>query len=462
VRGQVTRDHPRAAVLALFVACLVVAIASSTPAAAQIRAGAASVAMDVPKGAPLAGYGTFARRLWFPDVLRRYPHVFWFRPSTGTRDPVVARALVLESARSRVAWVTVDLVAVDAAFTRDVTARLVGSGARPVTVIVSASHTHSGPGAFVDSAVMGWLTLDRANSTVRDALLQAVVTAVRRAEAAAAPATIAVASVTAPEVIRSRLARGLDREIVVLKVATPAGAPVAVVWNFAIHGTMLSARNLEISGDVTGVASAALERELRVPALFVNGAVADVSPARHGAAAMEEVGAALAATVREGWRTATAVGSDRIDIRSQRVRLAPARLSLRHCLGGWVPGFLTIPLGDTFPPVADLVGVAVGSVAWVVVPGELQTVLGEAIKNEGRALFGRAFVAGLSNDYLGYFVTAADYARPHYVTCAAVFGPDAGDCLADAAVDLLYGLRGRARPAAAPGTPSACAAAAAR
>jgi neutral/alkaline ceramidase-like enzyme len=462
----VTRHTLLVAAVAGVVACLVLAITPAitpaTPARAALRAGAASVPMDVPAGTPLAGYGTFARRLWLPDVLGRYPHAFWFRPSTGTRDPVVARALVLESARSRVAWVTVDLVAVDAAFTRDASARLVASGARPATLILSASHTHSGPGAFVDSAIMGWLTLDRADSSVRDALLKAVVTAVRRADAAAAPATIAVASVTAPPVVRSRLARGLDHEIVVLKISTRAGAPVAVVWNFAIHGTMLGARNLEVSGDVTGAASAALERELRVPALFVNGAVADVSPARHGAAAMDEVGTALAATVREGWRTAVAAGGEDIDVRTKRVRLAPARLSVRHCVGGWAPSFLTIPLGDTFPRVADLVALSVGRVAWVAIPGELQTVLGETIKKEGSALFGRAFVAGLSNDYLGYFVTAADYDRPHYVTCAAVFGRHAGDCLAEAAVELLYSLRGRPGPrsATAAGAPSACEAAA--
>lgn len=455
-----TRHTLLVAAVAGVVACLLT-ITPATPARAALRAGAASVPMDVPAGTPLAGYGSFARRLWFPDVLGRHPHAFWFRPSTGTRDPVVARALVLESGRSRVAWVTVDLVAVDAAFTRDATAGLVASGARPTTLLLSASHTHSGPGAFIDSAVMGWLTLDRAHPGVRDALLKAVVTAVRRADAAAAPATIAVASVIAPPVVRSRLARGLDHEVVVLKISTRAGTPVAVVWNFAIHGTMLSARNLEVSGDVTGAASAVLERELGVPALFVNGAVADVSPARHGAGAMDEVGTALAATVREGWRTAVGVGADHIDIRTKRVRLAPARLSVRNCVGGWAPGFLTIPLGDTFPRVADIVALSVGRVAWVAVPGELQTVLGETIKKEGSALFGRAFVAGLSNDYLGYFVTAADYDRPHYVTCAAVFGRHAGDCLAEAAVELLYSLRGRPGPRSttAAGAPSACEAA---
>jgi hypothetical protein len=225
---------------------------------------------------------------------------------------------------------------------------------------------------------------------------------------------------------------------------------------------MLGARNLEISGDVTGVASAALERELGAPALFVNGAVADVSPARHGPAAVDDVARALVTTVREGWRTAAVAGVDRIDIQTKQVKLAPPRLSVRHCVRGWAPRFLTLPLGNVFPDVADLVAMSVGRVAWVTVPGELQTVLGERIKKEGRELFGHAFVAGLSNDYLGYFVTAQDYDRPHYVTCAAVFGRDAGDCLADAAVELLYALRGRARPATAAGTPSACEAAASR
>jgi hypothetical protein len=101
-----------------------------------------------------------------------------------------------------------------------------------------------------------------------------------------------------------------------------------------------------------------------------------------------------------------------------------------------------------FPRAATLTAVALGDVAWVVMPGELQTELGRRVKTAGRALFDHAFVAGVSNDYLGYLVTAADYERPAYVTCASVYGPQAGERLAERAVDLLYELRGRSRPAA--------------
>jgi hypothetical protein len=49
-------------------------------------------------------------------------------------------------------------------------------------------------------------------------------------------------------------------------------------------------------------------------------------------------------------------------------------------------------------------------------------------------------VAGLSNDYLGYFLAAAEYDRVTYVTCATLYGPGAGQRLTDAAETLVRRL----------------------
>src|SRR5207249_513458 len=84
----------------------------------------------------------------------------------------------------------------------------------------------------------------------REALVAGGVSAVQRADRARVPALAATTSVTAPAVTASRLGKPLDQEIVVLKLTTLAGAPLALVWNFAIHGTMLSASDLRLSGDV--------------------------------------------------------------------------------------------------------------------------------------------------------------------------------------------------------------------
>jgi neutral ceramidase len=414
----------------------------AAPAAARacpdcLAAGSARVSLAVPAGVPLAGYGSVPRRMLVPDVLGRHAHAFWFKPSDGARDTLAARALVLQSGDVRVAWVAVELLAVDRSFTDEVERRLTVAGVAPVTLIVSASHTHSGPGAFVDSAVLGWLALDRLDRSVRDGLVSAVVAAVQQADAARTAARVGVGSVTAPHLTSSRLGAAIDSELLVLKVTAADGAPVALVWNYAVHGTVLGPRNLRLSGDVMGEASRRLEQTLGAPALFVNGAVGDVSPVRHGERALTDLGAELAESVRAGWARAETVTPSTLRTGRVQVSLPPPSLSLHNCLRGWVPAALALPLGSVFPREATLTAVVLGDVGWVTFPGELQTSLGMAVKQALGARLRHALLAGISNDYLGYFLTAADYGRPSYISCSTVYGPSAGTCLAGAAEGLL-------------------------
>jgi neutral ceramidase len=411
-----------------------------------VTAGAGQAPLEVPAGTSLGGFGSLARRLLLPDVLGRYPHAFWLKPSTGRRDELAARALVLERDGRRLTWLTLDVVGVDGATMAAVAARL---GAGVGTLLVSASHTHSGPGGYVDSMLAGMLMMDRFDPAVREAIVAAAVGAVRAAESARAPAQIAFARLEGPRIIRSRLGKPLDHELGVLAVRRPAGKAVGLVWNFGIHGTMLGPRNLEFSGDVVGVASQLVEKQLGAPALFVAGALGDVSPAQHGLAVLDGVATTLADAVVEGWRRATPLAHTTLMMRTTTVALPAPRLSLRNCLGRWVPRAATLPLGSMFPTETSLTAVALGDLAWVAVPGELQTALGARLKAQGRQIFGDVFVAGLSNEYLGYFVTPSEYERPAYITCASVYAADTGEALTERAVDLLYELRGRPRPAAA-------------
>jgi neutral ceramidase len=424
------------------------AVATAAERCAEcVTAGAASATVRVPPGVPLAGYGGMKRRLAFPDVFGRHAHAFWFKPSIGERDPLMTRALVLEAGATRLAWITLDLVAVDRTFVRAVEDQLARSGVPKATLVVSASHTHSGPGAFMDSALMGLAAIDRFDPAVRDALVASAVAAIQQAERTRAPALAAATSVPAPAVTVSRLGKALDPEIVVLKLTTVDGAPLALVWNFAIHGTMLSAANLRLSGDVMGVASARLEQKLGAPALFVNGAVGDVSPAHHGERAMLDTAAELAAAVEAGWAQARPRPVSTLRISERSVSLPSPAVSLERCFGSWVPGFFAVPLGFAMPRAVSLVAAALGDTAWVTFPGELQTALGQAIKHEAQGRFASVFVAGLSNDYLGYFTTREDTRAGTYVACATIYGHAAGRCLADAAIDALGELRRESRSA---------------
>ena len=405
-----------------------------------LRAGAARVTLRLPTGTPLGGYGSARRRLLLPDVLGLYPHAFWFKPSEGALDEIAARALVLYAGSIRVTWIAVDLVAVDQRLMRHLAERFAKNGIRPGTVILSASHTHSGPGAYLSSSLFAFTALDREDAAVRDVVLEAIVDAARRAGAAARDARVAAATVTVPALTTSRLRKPVDRSLVVLKFTTTTGEPIAAVWNYAIHGTMLGPKNLMFSGDVMGVASRTLESRLNVPALFVNGAVGDVSPRHHGAAAMASDGRALAENVEAAWRAATPTGTAPLVVRTARVDLPPPTVSLRHCVARWLPAGVRMPIGGFLPTQTEMVAVALGRIAWVTMPGEPVSALGADVRDSAHDRWAHVVVAGLSNDYLGYFVRPEDYDDVDYVTCAAVYGPRVGRCVASTATELLRRL----------------------
>jgi hypothetical protein len=423
----------------LTAATLLLAMAAFPPAAAALEAGAASVVIALPVGTPLAGYGGFPRRAWVPDLLGWRPYAFWFRPSTGVHDPIRVRALVLASGATRILWLAVDTVGVDPALVAELRQRLAARGVAPIMVL-SASHTHSGPGAYSESAFFGFLALDRFVPEVRDRILDGMEAAAREAERRREPARASTGLATVPGIGRSRLGQPLDPELGVLKITGARGRPVALVWSYAVHGTALGRGNFLLSGDLMAEASARLERETGTPALFVNGAAGDVSPLRRGWGGVEGAGAALADGALALWR---GMGEgEEVPLASQaiRVRLPKPALSLHNCLGGWAPRFARIGLGSALPPSSELLALRIGDGAWVTVPGELQTRLGLEIKKAGRRHFAQVFVAGYSNDYLGYFLTREDYAKPSYIACGSLYGERGGEILRDAATELLERL----------------------
>jgi len=416
---------------------LVAGILLSPSAAPALTAGASSVEVSLPAGAPLAGYGSFPRRAWIPDVLGWFPNAFWFKPSSGVHDPLRVRALAIESGGLRVFWLSVDLVAVDPTLVADVRARLAGAGGAPPTLIVSASHTHSGPGAYADSAFWGFVAVDRESPAVRKVIVDGMERAAREAERRRAPARLAWGKTTVTGVATSRLDQPLDPELGVLKVMAGDGRPIALVWNYAVHGTALGRANSLLSGDLMAEASARLERDTGAPVLFVNGAAGDVSPIKRGWAGVESAGAALASAALAAWRTAPPGRDLTLNVAQSQVSLPAPTLSVRNCTGRWVPRALRIGLGRVLPSAAGFTAVRIGGTAWVTVPGELQTRLGLDIKTAGRRRFDETFVAGYSNDYLGYFLTPQDYGRPSYVACGSLYGETGGEIVRDAAVELL-------------------------
>jgi len=98
---------------------------------------------------------------------------------------------------------------------------------------------------------------------------------------------------------------------------------------------------------------------------------------------------------------------------------------------------MTLGLDEVLPTAAEIIALRVGRTGWVTIPGELETELGLEIKQAGRNRFSHVFIAGLSNDYLGYFLTPAHYRRPSYIACGSLYGERGGHVIRDAALAAL-------------------------
>ena len=69
-----------------------------------------------------------------------------------------------------------------------------------------------------------------------------------------------------------------DRQIGLIRLERPDGSPIALLANYAMHGTVMGGENLLVSGDGPGVVESYLEQKLNVPVLYFNGAAGNLAP----------------------------------------------------------------------------------------------------------------------------------------------------------------------------------------
>lgn len=385
----------------------------SPTASAEVRAGVARETFVLPARVPLAGYS------------RRDG-----KPSQGLHDPVGVRALVLQDADTTAALVSCDLLIIDEPLVDAVRQRLLARGWPPDGVLIlAATHTHSGPGAygrrFVEKVSMGHF-----DPAVFDALAEAITTAVVRARDRLVPVRLAYRTARTEGLVVNRMEEGgmVDADVAVCALyETGNSTPLAVLVSFAAHPTTLGAWNRQLSADYPGVVVREIERRLpSTTCLFFAGAVGDQAPRTSGEGfeRSERVGLPLAEQVlallspRDAEAPAAVVAAqERLPLPPPRVRLT-SWLTLPRVLGG-------VLVDDD----ATLSLLAVGDVVVFGVPCDLTAELGEALKEAARARQRLPLIAGFANDYIGYCVPARLYHARRYETAMAFNGPKAGELI---------------------------------
>lgn len=234
------------------------------PAAAQtFKAGFAKA--DVTPTAPMPMWGYGARH----DAL-----------SEGVRDPLYAKAVVVEAGDQKVALVGLDLGrSPDAASMARIRAAVKESSG--VThVMISGSHTHHGPVIELrDVEGQGKGKFDACVAYVGE-LEKKLIAAITEAAGNARDARIGWGSAMV-DMNRNRHQKfepkPVDQELNVIRFDDLDGNPIALMINYAAHPTMLPAEDLRFSAEWPGQMMYAVEEALGTNAGFLQGAAGDMS-----------------------------------------------------------------------------------------------------------------------------------------------------------------------------------------
>jgi len=219
-----------------------------------MKVGISSVNITPPIGVPMAGYS--ARMGSAKEI----------------HDDLYAKAIVFNDKDTKAALVRCDLIGLERDFVEE-TRRLIESetGIDRNNIMITCTHTHSGP--ITDSLIPD---LDAWMKVLSRKIKGAVIAANRNLKEA--KIGFNRGSVEGIVINRRKPGGPVDTEVGIIRIDDLAGNPMAVLINYACHAVVLGPDNLLISADYPGFVMDFVERNLGVPALFVNGACGDINP----------------------------------------------------------------------------------------------------------------------------------------------------------------------------------------
>src|SRR5260370_13015529 len=252
---------------------LLLLIAAPVPAAFRASVVKVDITPSTPKW--LLGYGA--------------------RQSTGVHDPIYHRIVAFDDGESKILLVSTDLCLFSPTVYNEAAKRIQKeTGIPPVRFWWTVTHTHSAP-EIGPPGVYKVLLKGRSEHPVdeeyTEQTLRALVQGAKDAIAKLEPARIAIGTGMAMANINRRardvdgkISLGLnpdgpvDRQIGLIRIEKADGSPLVLIANYSMHGTALSGKFVQISGDAQGIVAAYVEQKAGAPMLYINGAAGNIAP----------------------------------------------------------------------------------------------------------------------------------------------------------------------------------------
>ncbi len=371
--------------------------------------------------------------------------------STSVHDPLSARALVFEADGARLILVSTDIIGfyegTDDYFREALLAKY---DLEPSELFLCAIHTHSAPSPTINKE-RGHPNNVEYTEKLRDKLVDVVGQALDRMQpvqvglgVGSCPVGVnrrelRISQKGEPSIILGRNANGItDKEVLVMKVSGPDGAPLAVAFDYATHATSLGTKNYAISGDVIGLAEQFVERILggdTIAPAFV-GASGNIDPWFR---VLPEF------NTESGWvpepvLLGTFLGEEVVHVCRAIEGNVPASRIATDLVILDLPAKSSEPLSggeaSTRPFVVTVA--RLGDIAFVGLGGEVLTEIGLAIKAGSPCK--HTFVITHCNGAAGYLAPQELHVEGGYEVRSSRFTPQAADVVVRESIRMLHDL----------------------
>lgn len=381
------------------------------------------------------------------------------RQSTGIHDRIYHRIVAMDDGATQFFLVSSELCVFSPAVYDEVAMELKQQlGIAPENFWWTVTHTHSAPEMGAPD-VYNILLKGRSEhewsrsyaALVKNKLMEGI----KEARGKLAPAKLGIGAGTANANINRRavdidgkVSLGLnpdgpvDRQIGLIRLERLDGGLLALVANYAMHGTVLGGKWLEVSGDGPGVVSDYVEKKLGAPMLYINGAAGNLAPiysvydtARAGH--LSQFGVLLGDKILATYRGIATVDEPvKLTVREKFLE-TPRREGLTWDSvlakygGQAASGTPTVRIPVRFLRLNDLV-------VWGA-PLELFCEIAIDVRN--RSPFRNTFYFGYANGWLGYLPTAQGFKEGGYEPATSLVTGQAAEQLRSMVLATLDELR---------------------
>jgi len=350
------------------------------------------------------------------------------RPATGIHDSLFVKAVALKAGNRTVVIAGADILIMPPNIIDTLTLLLAEKGIRRDQLFFSATHTHSGPGAWGPGFV-GEQFAGKENSSIEKWLVSQIGKAVIAAIDDLSPARIGSGIFSAAPYTRNRLSGdlGTKNNDFAFIVAEQTGGKKAIIGSFSAHPTTLGDDNMEFSADYPGYWERKVEETSADMALFCAGSMGSQSPSGQGTGFEKAkfIGEALADSLVKNLDQVAL--NERITFSAMTLKIVLPdyhfRLTTKINLSSFLSRILMPPPGDVYLQVLRL-----DNMLWITTPGDFSGEYALLIKNSLAAQGFKANVTSFNGDYIGYIIPGKYYYIDEYESkLMGWFGPNMGD-----------------------------------